>query len=67
MCDELHATGDLPDTTFALLVAHFDHEQVMELLALAGWYHAIAFLANGMRVEAEPWAPGFADYAADGA
>ena len=29
----------------------------LDLLALCGWYHAISFIANGLQVPREPWAP----------
>ena len=28
-------------------------------MLVVGWYHAIAFLVNAVRVEREPWAPAF--------
>lgn len=59
MVDELHDTGALTDSTYTALAAFFNADQIMELLALSGWYHAIAYMANGMRVEPEHWAPRF--------
>ena len=59
MVDELHDTGHVSDETWTALSAHFDEPGLMELLVLAGWYHAISFLANGARVELEEWAPRF--------
>lgn len=59
MVDELHDTGTLTDATFAALAAHFDEALIIELLALAGWYHAISYVANGARTELEDWAPRF--------
>lgn len=57
--DALHRNGDLDDKGYEALAAQFDENQIMELLALAGWYHAIAYMANGLRVELEDWAPRF--------
>jgi alkylhydroperoxidase family enzyme len=54
--DELHDHGTIEDGTWAELAARFDDEQLLELLALAGFYHLVSFLANGARVELEPWA-----------
>ena len=31
----------------------------LALLLVAGWYHAISYLANGARVEREDWAATF--------
>jgi hypothetical protein len=39
----------------------FSQEQLLDLLMLAGWYHAISFTANGARVACEDGAPRFAD------
>jgi alkylhydroperoxidase family enzyme len=59
MCDELHETARLSDAAWQALAEHFAPDQIVELLALAGFYHAISFLANGLRVEPERFAPGF--------
>lgn len=59
MVDELHDTGTLTDATFAALAAHFDEARIIELLALAGWYHAISYIANAARTGREEWAPRF--------
>jgi len=44
---------------WAELAAYFTPPQLLEILVLAGWYHVIAFVANGARVEGEPWARRF--------
>jgi hypothetical protein len=57
--DELHETGTLADDTWAALVARFAPDAtatLIELCALAGFYHLISFVANGPRVPLEPWA-----------
>ncbi|GAA0762984.1 alkylhydroperoxidase family enzyme [Erythromicrobium ramosum] len=59
MVDELHDTGKLTDATFDALRRHFDERRIIELFALAGWYHAISYVANGSRTELEDWAPRF--------
>ena len=59
LADELHETAQLSDAAYQELAAHFAPDQIVEILALAGFYHAIAFLANALRVEPEPFAPGF--------
>lgn len=59
MVDEVHDSGHVSDPVWASLTEHFDELGLMELLVLAGWYHAISFLANGARVELEDWAPRF--------
>jgi alkylhydroperoxidase family enzyme len=59
--DELHDTGDLRDDTWDAL--DLSDEQRLDLLLLAGWYHAISFVARAARVPLEAGAPRFADYA----
>ncbi len=59
MADELHETARLSEATWVALAAHFAPAQIVELLVLAGLYHAVAFAANGLGVEPEPFAPGF--------
>ena len=59
MVDELHDTGLLSDDTFAALSEHFSENAIIELLALAGWYHAISYMASGAQTELEEWAPRF--------
>jgi alkylhydroperoxidase family enzyme len=64
MVDELHDTNDVGDTTWAALRRHFDDRQVLDLVLLAGWYHAISFVARAARVPHEEGTPRFVDYAA---
>jgi alkylhydroperoxidase family enzyme len=58
--DELHDHHDLSDATWAAL--DLTDEQRLDLLLLAGWYHAISFVARAARVPLEPGAPRFADF-----
>ncbi len=61
--DSLHDCADLTDDLWFRLRQHFGDEQLLDLLMLAGWYHAISYTANGARVEPEPGAPRFLDFA----
>lgn len=61
--DALHDTSDIDDASWALLAGNFDERQLLDLLLLSGWYHAIAFAARVIRVPLEPGAPRFADVA----
>lgn len=63
--DALHDTSDLDDALWAPLAAAFDEQQLLDLLLLCGWYHAIAFAARATRLPFEPGAPGFADSGSD--
>ena len=62
--DALHDEADLGDDLWRRLHEHLTDEQLLDLLLLAGWYHAISFAANGARVAAEAGTPRFADVAA---
>jgi hypothetical protein len=42
----------------------FDEHQVLDLLMLTGWYHAISFAARAARIPLEPGAPRFTDVVA---
>ena len=58
LADELHDTSGIGDPLWAQLAAHWQADQLIELLVLAGWYHAISFVCNGARVPVESWAAG---------
>jgi 4-carboxymuconolactone decarboxylase len=57
--DELHDHGRVSDATWAAMRVRFSDATLIELLVLAGWYHAIAYLASSARVELESWAHRF--------
>jgi alkylhydroperoxidase family enzyme len=59
LADELHDTSRVSDALWEALAAHWTQPQLLELLLVVGWYHAIAFLLNGFRVEREEWAATF--------
>ena len=54
--DELHDHGRVSDATWAAMRVRFSDATLIELLVLAGWYHAIAYLASSAQVELESWA-----------
>jgi 4-carboxymuconolactone decarboxylase len=56
MVDELHDTATIADALWAELAAHWSEAQLIELLMLAGWYHAISYVCNAARVPLETWA-----------
>ncbi len=55
MVDALHETSNVDDDVWAALASHYDEAQLVELLMLAGWYHAISFVCNAARVPLESW------------
>ena len=59
--DALHDSADIGEDLWHLLARLFSKEQLLDLLMLAGWYHAISFAANGARVACEDDSPRFAD------
>jgi alkylhydroperoxidase family enzyme len=59
VADELHQTQTISDALWLSLSAHFDHEQCIELIMLAGLYHAVSFIVNGLKVSNETFAPSF--------
>ena len=60
LVDELHDTGDVGDLLWHELSGEFDEAQLLDLLMLCGWYHAISFTARAARVSLETGAPTFA-------
>jgi AhpD family alkylhydroperoxidase len=59
MVDALCATARVSDALFAELRAHFDDAQIVELLVLCGYYHAVAFVANAAGLAPEAFAARF--------
>ena len=59
LADELHDTATVSDPLWQECAEQWDGRQLLELLMLAGWYHLIAYVANGARVQPEAWAARF--------
>ena len=57
--DALHDGNDIDDALWARLSAQFSPEQILDVLMLCGWYHAISFTARATRLQPEPGAPRF--------
>ena len=55
MVDALHETSTIDDATWAELALHYDEAQLVELVMMTGWYHAISFVCNALRVPLETW------------
>lgn len=60
--DELHDHADLGDVAWSALESVLTPEQILDLLLLAGWYHAISYAANAARVTLEAGAPRFVEF-----
>jgi alkylhydroperoxidase family enzyme len=59
MVDELHDSASLSDELWAALAAAFSVEQILELIALVGFYHSVSFFASGLKLPAEVWSAPF--------
>ncbi len=59
--DQLHDTSTIDDRLWDELAGHLDEAQLLDLLLLCGWYHAISFVARAAGVPFEVVAPRFAD------
>jgi 4-carboxymuconolactone decarboxylase len=59
LADELHDTATVSDGLWAQLADNWDAPELIELIAVAGFYHLVSFTANAARVEREPFAERF--------
>lgn len=59
LADELHDTSTMSDELWTAVTAEWSDEQVIELICVAGLYHAIAYMTNACRIEPEPFAEPF--------
>ena len=64
VADELHERSDVSSGLWHDLTHHYSHAQLLDIVMLCGWYHAISFVGNASGVGLEPGAPTFADCAA---
>ena len=62
LVDQLHDTSDVDDLLWSRLAACYDPPQLLDLLLLCGWYHAISFVARAARVAPEPGTPTFSRF-----
>ncbi|GAB4395216.1 MAG: carboxymuconolactone decarboxylase family protein [Microscillaceae bacterium] len=61
--DELHQFANLSDETWAALSHHFSPSQIIEIIAIAGYYHTISFMTNALHLPNEAFGAKFSDYA----
>jgi alkylhydroperoxidase family enzyme len=59
LAGELHEHSAISEELWESLTATFAPEQILELIVTAGWYHVIAYVCNGIRVQPEQWARSF--------
>lgn len=63
LVDSLCEKADIDDALWDALSRAFSDEQLIELIALTGFYHMISFLVRGLRLPLEPYAAQFPDAA----
>ncbi|HEY0975688.1 MAG TPA: carboxymuconolactone decarboxylase family protein [Solimonas sp.] len=59
LADALHEHHDIDEALWGELRANFAEDQIIELIMLAGLYHAVSYLVNGLRIPHEAFAPRF--------
>lgn len=68
LVDALHDEARVGDALWAALRVEWTEEQLIELVALAGFYHLISFVTTALRIPLEPYGARFPRAAApDGA
>ena len=59
LCDSLHDGADVDDALWQTLSAELSPAQIVELIALAGFYHTVSYATNALRIELEASAQRF--------
>jgi len=59
--DQLHDAARIDDELWGRLALTMTEPELLDLLMLCGWYHAISFTANGIGLDPEVGVPRFAD------
>lgn len=59
LADALHDAATVPDALWDDLRAVFSEEQLLELIALAGYYRTISYMTNACRIAPESFAARF--------
>ena len=57
--DALHARATLDDAEFAALSAHYDEDQILEIILLCGFYRTVSYLTNALAMPLEETAARF--------
>ena len=52
--DALLANRKLSDAEFALIAAHFDTAQILEIIQLVNFYHGVALITGAIDLQCEP-------------
>jgi alkylhydroperoxidase family enzyme len=59
LADELHDTSTVSVPLWQRAAEHYSAVQLIELIMLAGLYHAVSFMVNACAIQHEPFAPRF--------
>jgi alkylhydroperoxidase family enzyme len=59
LVDELHDEANVSNALWSLLAARFSEEELLEMIAIVGFYHLVAFTLNAASIAREPWAARF--------
>ena len=59
LVDALHDEAHVSDALWTALREHWSEAQLVELVALAGFYHLISFMTNALRIPPEPYGARF--------
>ena len=59
VCEELDSARTLSDALWSRLSRHFTSEQILEIIALIGFYRTVSLHANALRLPLEPNAARF--------
>ena len=59
LVDELHDGAQVSDELWTALQAQWSDEQLIELVALTGFYHLISFVTNALRIPLESYGARF--------
>jgi alkylhydroperoxidase family enzyme len=57
--DALHVSATLSAAEFAALAAHYDEDQILEVILLCGFYRTVCYLANALDLPLETGAARF--------
>lgn len=66
LVDALHERADVDEGLWRELAAHFEPDQIVELLVLVGFYHTISFVTNGLAIQLEDFGERFPEGAGAG-
>jgi alkylhydroperoxidase family enzyme len=59
LADQLHDTNRVDDALWTELSERFAADQLVELIVLAGLYHAVSYVINAIGIQHEAFAPRF--------